>query len=350
MKKMIFALLAAAVMCGCNRGVAYTITVSAPEEVVGVTLVDAGSNDEVAEFEYDESAGLFTLNGKAEHPFIGGLYDDEGNPLTLVFVEKGDIRVDVEENGYSYVLSGTASNDAYNDATARFIAVRDEFYEIENPSEEDEEAFYDNWLALTKQLVEENNDNLYGAYILSSGMAMSFEPEEIMEYVNRFPAELRDGEILAPVKEYAEAVLKVSAGRPYTDISAVDAEGVKVALSSVVGEGKWVLVDFWATWCGPCRAELPYLKAAYEKYADKGFVIFGVSLDNNVEAWESFVEENGMTWINVIDLEGDSRGTAAEAYGVRSIPSNFLISPEGVITAVHLRGEGVESKLSEIFE
>ena len=135
-------------------------------------------------------------------------------------------------------------------------------------------------------------------------------------------------------------------GQTYTDISAVDAGGKTVALSSVVGKGKWVLVDFWATWCGPCRAELPYLKAAYKKYADKGFVIYGVSLDRKAEDWVSFVKDNEMTWINVLD-EG---GKAAAVYGVRYIPSNFLVSPEGKIVATGLRGEGVGEKLAEIFK
>lgn len=134
-------------------------------------------------------------------------------------------------------------------------------------------------------------------------------------------------------------------GQTYTDISAVDAGGKAVALSSVVGKGKWVLVDFWATWCGPCRAEIPYLKAAYKRYASKGLVIYSVSLDRNAENWASFVEEKRLKWINVID-----DGTASDIYKIKYLPTIFLISPDGRIVANGLRGEKIEETVSKIFE
>lgn len=134
-------------------------------------------------------------------------------------------------------------------------------------------------------------------------------------------------------------------GQTYTDISAVDAAGRTVALSSVVGKGKWVLVEFWATWCSHCRAEIPYLKAAYKRYASKGLVIYSVSLDRNAENWASFVEEKRLKWINVID-----DGTASDIYKIKYLPTIFLISPDGKIVANGLRGEKIEETVSKIFE
>lgn len=148
------------------------------------------------------------------------------------------------------------------------------------------------------------------------------------------------------VMQSADAQNQPSTGDVYTEISAKDTNGNTVSLSSVVGSGKWVLVDFWATWCGPCRGEIPYLKEAYAKYAGKGFVIYGVSLDDDKDAWREFVKENGMTWTNVNEPWRGSK--AASNYGVEAIPSNFLISPEGKIVATNLRGAGVEKKLEEV--
>ncbi len=113
-------------------------------------------------------------------------------------------------------------------------------------------------------------------------------------------------------------------------------------------EGQYVLIDFWASWCGPCRVENPYVVSAYNKYKNKGFTILGVSLDQNQNAWLKAIEKDGLTWTHISDLKGWGN-TVAQAFGITSIPQNILIDKQGVIIAKNLRGESLQKKLQEIF-
>lgn len=129
-------------------------------------------------------------------------------------------------------------------------------------------------------------------------------------------------------------------------------EGKQIALSSL--KGKIVLIDFWASWCGPCRMENPYVVAAYNKYKDKkfkgakGFTIYGVSLDQNPEAWRKGIQKDQLIWPDhVSDLKG-WYSEAAQKYGVSSIPTNFLIDGNGVIVAKALRGANLEAELEKL--
>jgi peroxiredoxin len=148
------------------------------------------------------------------------------------------------------------------------------------------------------------------------------------------------------VKNVYEAYTQ-AANKTAKEISLPDENGKTVTLSSF--KGKYVLIDFWASWCGPCRGENPNVVAAYNKFKDKNFTILGVSLDQKKEAWLQAIKADGLTWTQVSDLQyWNSR--AARDYGVQSIPANFLVDPSGNIIAQNLRGEALEAKLAEILK
>ena len=137
-------------------------------------------------------------------------------------------------------------------------------------------------------------------------------------------------------------------GQQYTDFEMADPDGKMHKISELVGEGKWVLVDFWASWCGPCRAEMPNVLEAYNTYHAKGFEVVGISFDNNKAAWLKAVEQLKMPWLQLSDLKG-GEGEAATIYKVDAIPDNILIDPQGKITDRGLRGKPLHKRLKEIF-
>ena len=125
-----------------------------------------------------------------------------------------------------------------------------------------------------------------------------------------------------------------------------DTSGIEISLSSF--KGKYLLIDFWASWCGPCRAENPNIKNAYQKYKSKGFEVLGVSLDNDKSAWTKAIINDSLTWTNVSDLKG-WKNNIGQKYVVSAVPANYLLNKDGKIIAKDLRGEKLIKKLIEIF-
>jgi len=138
-------------------------------------------------------------------------------------------------------------------------------------------------------------------------------------------------------------------GEYYTDIELPGIQGNSVKVSDYVAKNKYTLIDFWASWCGPCRAEMPTVVKAYTDYHDKGFEVVGVSLDNSKEAWVKAIDKLKMPWPQMSDLRGwECRG--ARLYNIQSIPANILINQQGKIVAKNLRGEGLLSKMADLMK
>ena len=172
------------------------------------------------------------------------------------------------------------------------------------------------------------------------------ENEALLQQV---PANFQNDETIVRIKELTETQKKTAVGTKFIDFEMETPDGKAVKLSDYVGKGKVVLVDFWASWCGPCRREMPNLVGAYAKYKNKNFEIVGVSLDQNGDSWKEAIDKLNITWPQMSDLKyWNNEG--AKLYAVSSIPHTVLIDGDGIILARGLHGEELQEKLAEVLK
>ena len=283
----------------------------------------------------------------------------EGRPISYLFVDEGKVLVAGDYNLGTIKSSGTPSNDAFSammaqsqDLMARYrqaVGAQNsaEVAAVEEEHDKMQAEFYEN-----------NKENVFGLFMLHQ-QSYSLTSKELLEKLATLPEHLKTLPVALRMKESAERKFKTepqSEGSDYVpyyiDIDQLNLKGENVSLKSVIENKKnrYVLLDFWASWCGPCMAEMPYLREAYKLYHKKGFEIYGVSFDSNGESWKGAVEKQQMRWVNVSTLESFNN-PAAEEYAVESIPTNYLIDcSNGVIIAKNLRGEAVLEKLAELLK
>lgn len=352
--------MAALMMVACQDKNAYTIsgTYEVAKEGDSVSLQLMEGRRLVDLQKVPVVNGKFEFKGVADSVQVAAV--SIGDAFCQLFLEPGQIKVDLKAGQMSLAL-GTPNNNAYESFMSDMKALEDEYAEIaknaQNPNLSDAEKgeikklmgeFEDKYYQAIKNSIADNVGNDFGLYNLCNSYYY-YDPEELAPildgYVAAFPTNVR----LARIKANNDLSLETAVGKQFKDFEMADVEGNMHKLSEYIAANEVTLVDFWASWCGPCRAEMPAVKAAYEAYKDKGFGIIGVSLDNNKEAWVKAIADLGVEWPQISDLQGWNCA-GAKLYGVNSIPATVLVAKDGTILAKNLRGEAIQEKLAEMLK
>ena len=296
----------------------------------------------------------FVLEGQVETPYIAvvgvadSLMAQEVTVIELI-VEPGNIQIGAWEDDKHHVATGTPLNDA----NMQFSQALDSLFKS-NPSVRPETLY-----PFIYPYIKENVGNLLGIYLFERYEASMFNDMRL-ELAGDLYAAHKDGKyadlvskiekMMERERQMAELAKTVQPGNPYKNISGESIDGKELSLKSIIErEGnRYVLLEFWATWCGPCMREVPHLKEAYTRFHGKGFEIYSMSIDkeDDKDKWMQTIKEKGMEWTNV--LRTDAKNTT-EAYGVQGIPANFLIDcSTGQIVATNLRGNALTKKLEEL--
>lgn len=348
MRKYICMAIVAVTMSACNHQATFSISgnVDGAEKVY---LLDSKRNviDSVS-----VGNGSFVIERTYIEPkrcYISDNRDiQSADYAAFVFVEQGEITIKGDEEGL--YASGTPSNDAYHDLVKAQAALENEYY-ADSTTDERRKQIDDEYDASVRNAVEQNYDNIFGLYELTDLM-YDLDGESSMTYLSRFSEEMQNTDTWKLMMQDTQDKMRVDVGNPYIDFTQNAPDGTGISLKSVVEKegNRYVLLDFWASWCRPCMGEVPYLLKDYAEYHSKGFEIFGSSLDRDKTKWTGAIEENNMDWVHVSDLKYWDNSAAA-LYAVRSIPANFLIDcSNGKIVARNLRGENLGLKLSELLD
>ena len=319
---LILAVSAVSVACG-NREYAIDGKFAAPDGTE-VYLIDTQKKDTLAVTTVSDNA--FVFSGKVAEPMF--VYIGRGRERLHFILEPGTVTVDLNER----TAAGMPMNDAYE-------AFHKQFYGFARTQREEKAALADS-------VVLANPDNLLGAVALED--LAHVDTSRFLALHTRASDRVRDFYLVKNAFDAIQIQNRTAAGRMFTDytITGGNPDGTDVRLSDYIGNGKYILLDHWASWCGPCKAEMPYIKKTWDAFAGERFDVVSIAVSDKREDTMAALERLDMPWHQILDAQK----IPGESYGINAIPHLILFAPDGTILKRGLRGEEIYTAVAEALQ
>lgn len=373
MKNLFYSLGAAAILLSsCSPKPEYTISgtvANADLNGKSVILYEYGQDKPVALDSAIVENGAFTFKGTtatpklAEISFAPDVVEPVRTPLgrelpfSATFVlENGKLQATLDTFS---VVSGTEENNLYNVALSKIRDLKKEIIPLVSDFQSEDTAIakaaeqkyneIDSTVtAVVRKYIESNPTKLTAGKLLYDHQ-YSFDEADQAKFIETADSTFKSAPGINRLIDRLEILKNVAVGKKFADFELPNLKGENHKLSEYVGNGKVMLIDFWASWCPPCRAEMPNLVALHKQYKSKGFDIVGISLDSDKAAWEKGISDLKITWPQLSDLKG-WKNSGAALYAVNSIPHTILVDKDGTILAKNLHGDELKAKLAELLK
>lgn len=376
-KTVFFTLLSTLVLFACKKQEAtYEIhaTIGATEKPAKAFFVYQNDSEQIVIDSILIEEGKFRFSGEYSAPFSATIAIDHEGTETYsrklrdrlsLFVEQGRITLSSSDSIKNATISGSPLNDLSQEYDALVQVFRDEKTDLQKEyrsateeqreSEEFQQQINERWNAIEEKeravaydFLNDHKDSYISlAKALPAYLGHNPEIATFDSIFSLLTPEVRNTTLGQNYAQRLEALQATVIGAIAPAFTQNDTIGNPVSLSDF--RGKYVLLDFWASWCGPCRHENPFVVDAFEKYKDKNFTILGVSLDESKEDWLKAISDDKLAWTQLSDLKG-WKNEASALYAVRSIPANFLLDPEGKIIEKNLRGDKLTEALDKYLQ
>ncbi|MBR0259588.1 MAG: AhpC/TSA family protein [Prevotella sp.] len=304
--------------------------------------------------------GKFEMSGETDSTTLCMIYSAIRNEInSAFFLESGSINIELTEQPGGSRVSGTICNNQWQTLNDSVMSIGKEINRIaehiygNNLSQEEQQKGMEQIERLNKRFAdlvvktaEKNIDNEFGYFLLTYYPEELINNEQRARLIKELPAEMRQRPAIKVLEQTIDEAAKTAEGATIQDFTQKAPDGTEISLMDEVKKHKITVIDFWASWCGPCRQEMPFMMQMYDKHQAKGLGIIGISLDNDVDAWVKGTEALGFTWPQMSDLKG-WENKIAQHFQVTSIPHTIVVDQKGTILRRGLRGEELEAFVVE---